>query len=75
MEELLSDSQQIIKDYLDSNQAKLFGDQIIGYRAQLQNGEFDDEGFGEIYESLGGIENGLLFNADCEKLKSGEHNW
>ena len=75
MSETLSISQQVIQDYLDSKQAKLFGDRVIGYRSQLPNGEYDDEGFEKVYEELKGSEYPTQFSNDCESLKTGNHNW
>ena len=72
---IMTPSQQIISGYLEQKKAKIYGDHIIGYRSQLPNGEYDDEGLGGIYEDLGGISNCERFNSDCLALRSGSHNW
>lgn len=65
----------VIAKYLDENEARLFGDNFIGYRAQLPNGSYDDVGFSRVYEDLGGNEVCDQFNEACFALRAGPHNW
>lgn len=75
----MTEEQIILKatiiNYQHKTNAKIYGDNCIGYRAQLPDGSYDDEVFGKIYEDMGGIDACDDFNDACYELRSGENNW
>lgn len=65
--------EKILHNYISSRDVKIFGDDFIGYRAQLTDGSYDDVGLFDIYHQF--LENVINFNEFCFKIRSGEHNW
>ena len=65
-----------VENLIKTTGCKIYGDHIIGYRAQLEDGSYIDGDMFDIEESCDRDENKLTEFADaCFELRSGGHNW
>lgn len=55
---------ETIQNYLTSKNAKLYGDRMIGFRAQLEDGGYEDDEFKELFEKLTYIDDDYGYDHD-----------